>query len=48
MNARLVLNLALQATGSHGRLVGKDSNSDLAIDAHDLKKEEGLFRKLLQ
>lgn len=46
MNARLVLNLALQAIGSHGRLVRRGGNSDLAIDAHDLEEAGGLFMKL--
>lgn len=36
------------AIGSHSRLVGGGSNSDLAMDAHDLEKADGVFRKLLQ
>ena len=48
MNARLVLYLTLQAIGSHGRFVGKEGNSDLATDAHDLEKAGQLFRKHFQ
>ena len=36
------------AIRSHSRLVGGGSNSDLAMDAHDLEKADGVFRKLLQ
>ena len=48
MNARLVLNLTLQAIGGHGSFVGGEGNSDLATDVHDLEKAGGLFRKLFQ